>query len=477
MAKYYITTSIPYVNGEPHMGHTLEFVIADALVRHARKTQGPALLSIGTDEHGGKIEEKAKELGITPEELAEKNTQTFKDLAKDLYISNDRFIRTTDKKHIEIAQEIWKRLSGDIYKGKYKGWYCTGDEAFFTETEVKANNGVCPNHNRPYELIEEENWFFKLSKYSSKIASAIKSGEFKITPETKRNEILSLIESGLEDISVSRPKKTIPWGIAVPGDDTQVIYVWFEALMNYLSVIDYPDGPDFKTYWPADTQVIGKDIIRFHAAIFPAMLLGLGLPLARNLYVHGHISINGQKMSKSLGNFVSPTEAIDKYGADPLRYYLLRHIPSYDDGDFSWDALKSSYDDELANELGNALSRTVALIVTHLEGKIGNIKKANEDIKQYEQAISEYRLDRALEFVWLKIKELNQYIEDNKPWIVAKEGDKTKLREILASQVAQLLLISDLLSPFLPGTSEKIEKTLSEEVIKALPKPLFPKDI
>jgi methionyl-tRNA synthetase len=476
MTKYYITTSIPYINGEPHIGHAYEFVIGDVLARYARLSHDPVVYAIGTDEHGGKIAEKADELGVSPQELADKNSQLFKDLAKKLNLSNDRFVRTTDEKHIKASQEAWKRLSKEIYKGKYKGWYCTGEEAFFTETEVKANNGTCPNHNRPYELIEEENYFFPLSKYSSAIAKAIESNEFKVTPETRKNEILSLIHEGLEDISISRPKKTIPWGIAVPDDETQVMYVWFEAVLNYLSVIGYPDEDEFKTLWPADTQVIGKDIIRFHAAILPALLLGLDLPLAKNLYVHGFISIEGQKMGKSLGNFIHPDEIIDKYGVDPLRYYLLRHIPSYSDGDFSWDLLKASYDDELANELGNALSRTIALVVKYFDGHLGEIKPESADVSEYELHISEYRLDKALEFIWLKIRELNQYIDENKPWSVAKEGNQDKLKEILSAQVSKLLLISDLLGPFLPETAEKIQSALNTDKIETMSSNLFPKD-
>lgn len=476
MTKYYITTSIPYINGEPHIGHAYEFIIGDVLARYARQTHQPVIYSIGTDEHGGKIAEKAEELGITPIELADKNSQLFIDLAKKLNLSNDRFIRTTESKHIKAAQEAWKKLSKDIYKGKYKGWYCTGEETFVTETEVKANKGICPNHNRPYEELEEENYFFPLSKYSVAIEKAISSNEFKITPETRKNEILSLIKEGLEDISVSRPKETIAWGIPVPGDDNQVMYVWFEAVLNYLSVIGYPDEKEFKVFWPADTQVIGKDIIRFHAAIFPALLLGLGLPLAKNLYVHGFISIEGKKMGKSLGNFINPDEIIDKYGVDSLRYYLLRHIPSYSDGDFSWEHFRASHDDELANQLGNALSRTIALVIKYFDGQLGEVKSESSDISEYAKHMDEYRLDKALEFVWLKIKELNQYIDESKPWELAKEDDKTKLKETLINQVNKLLLIGDLLSPFLPETSDKIKSALGDGKIKPLESTLFPKD-
>ncbi|HEY1645884.1 MAG TPA: methionine--tRNA ligase [Candidatus Saccharimonadales bacterium] len=475
MSKYYVTTSIPYINGEPHLGHAMEFVIADVLARHARQQGNDVIFSTGTDEHGGKIAEKAKSLGLTPKALADQMSKKFEDLCKLLNISNDRFIRTTDPAHERSAGEIWQKLAGDIYKAKYIGWYCTGDEAFFSEAEVKANKGICPNHNRPYEKLEEDNYFFSLSKYSSKIAEAIKSNQFKILPETRRNEILSLIDSGLEDISISRPKDKLAWGIPVPGDTTQVMYVWFEALMNYITVLGYPDHADFKDYWPADVQVIGKDIIRFHAAIWPAMLLGLGLPLPKVLYVHGFINIEGRKMSKSLGNSVAPEDIIANYGADPLRYYLLRHIPSYSDGDFSLATFEAAYNNELANELGNGLSRTLAMVERYLDGDIGEIPPPEHDIAGYDLAIDECRLDRALEVVFERVKGLNQYIEEAKPWELAKGEDKEHLKEVLVYQVSSLLQIAGLLEPFLPSTAAKIQAAFSGGKAHKMSETLFPR--
>ena len=274
--KYYITTSIPYVNGEPHLGHAMEFVMADTLARYARQQGNEVLFSTGTDEHGGKIAEKAVELKITPQALADQMSQRFRDLIAALEVQPDRFIRTTDKGHEQRAQIIWKALEKDIYKNKYVGWYCTGDEEFFTETVVKENNGICPDHDRPYEKIEEENYFFRLSNYSEQIRAAIKSNDFAVVPETRRNEIVSFIESGLDDISISRPRDKIDWGVPVPGDHTQVMYVWFDALLNYITVLGYPEHADFKAYWPANVQVIGKGILRFHAAIWPGLLQELG---------------------------------------------------------------------------------------------------------------------------------------------------------------------------------------------------------
>ncbi len=475
MSKYYVTTSIPYVNGEPHLGHAMEFIMGDVLARRAREQGDDVIFSIGTDEHGGKIAEKAEELKLTPKALADQMSRRFSDLAERLEISNDRFIRTTDSGHEERAKLIWKTLEKDIYKGKYSGWYCTGDEAFFTEAEVKANNGICPNHNRPYEKIEEENYFFKLSKYGEKLLAVISSGDFRILPDTKRNEIISLIKTGLEDISISRPADKIGWGIPVPGDEKQVMYVWFEALMNYITVLGYPEHEDFKQYWPAQVQVIGKDILRFHAAIWPAMLMGLGLALPKTLYVHSFINVNGKKMSKSLGNYVSPDEVIDKYGTEAFRYFFLRRIPSYNDGDFTWETFEAAYNNELANELGNAVNRTAAMIRQYLGGAIGEIPAAEHDIAQYEEALADCRFDRALDEVWEQVRGLNQYIDQEKPWVIAKEKDQAHLREVLAYQASSLLNIATLLEPFMPGTAAKIKSVFGGDTVKPLEGTLFPK--
>lgn len=475
MSDYYVTTSIPYVNGEPHLGHAMEFVMADVLARRARQLGENVLFSTGTDEHGGKIAEKALELGVKPQALADQMSARFSELAKNLNISNDRFIRTTDLGHEQRAKLIWKALESDIYKGKYVGWYCTGDEEFFNEQLVKANKGVCPDHNRPYEKIEEENYFFKLSKYGEKILEAIESEQFEIVPDTRRNEIISVIKSGLEDISVSRPKTKIDWGIPVPGDQDQVMYVWFEALMNYITVLGYPDHKDFKTFWPAQAQVVGKGILRFHAAIWPAMLLALGLPLPKTLYVHGYVTVNNQKMSKSLGNSVSPDEVIAKYGADAFRYFFLKHIPSYGDGDFSWQAFDDAYNNELANELGNAVQRTVVMIQKYQKGLIGDIPPAEHDVAQYDEALTACKFDRAIDEIWEQVRGLNQYIEEEKPWVIAKDGDEEHLREVLAYQASSLLEIATLLEPFMPATAAKIQAVFSEGIVRPMDGTLFPK--
>lgn len=475
--NYYVTTSIPYINGEPHLGHAMEFVMGDVLARTARtnKQYSKVMFSIGTDEHGGKIAEKAEELKKTPKELADEMSAKFKDLAKTLNVSNDRFIRTTDAGHEQRAALAWKALAGDIYKGKYVGWYCTGDEEYFSETIVKQNNGTCPDHNRPYEKIEEENYFFKLSQYGAEIKKKIEDGSFLVIPESRRNEILHVLKEGIEDISISRPKEKISWGIPVPGDDKQVMYVWFEALMNYITVLGYPEHADFKTFWPANVQVIGKGINRFHSAIWPGMLMSLGLPLPKQLYVHGYITVNDQKMSKSLGNAVSPFEIVEKYGADAFRYFFLRHIPSYDDGDFSWEKFEASYNSELANELGNAVSRTAAMIVKYQSGAIGDIPESEHDIAQYNKAIELCRFDKALEEVWMQVRGLNQYIDEQKPWEIAKKNEYDHLKEVLAYMASCLIEIADLLEPFMPDTSAKIKHVFETGLIQPLDGTLFPK--
>lgn len=473
--NYFVTTSIPYVNGEPHIGFAMELLQADVLARAARAEKKSVLFSTGTDEHGGKVAQKAADNGLTPQQFADQVSASFRDLGKLINISNDRFIRTTDTGHEQRAQMIWKALEKDIYKDKYTGWYCTGCEAFVTEATAKENSGVCPIHGKPYEKIEEENYFFRLSKYAPQIEKAISDGSFRVIPITRKHEILHVIKEGLEDISISRPKDKIQWGIPVPGDKNQVMYVWFEALMNYITVLGYPEYEDFKNFWPANVQVIGKDILRFHAAIWPGMLLALGISLPKTLYVHGFITVEGQKMSKSLGNVIHPKEIIDAYGVDAFRYYFLRHVSSYEDGDFSWERLHQAYNTELANELGNAVQRTAAMIKQYQNSLIGDIPPAEHDYAQYWKAIEDCRFDRALDEVWEQVRGLNQYIDEQKPWEINKTGDKEHLAEVLAYQVSCLLEIADLLAPFMPGTATKIRGIFVEGVVRPLDGTLFPR--
>lgn len=472
--NYYVTTSIPYVNGEPHLGHALEFVMTDVLARAARKQGTKTLFSTGTDEHGTKIAQKAQSLGITPLQLSEQMSAEFRDLLQVLNISNDRFIRTTDKGHEQRAQLIWKALQNDIYKNTYAGWYDVKEESFVPESQADPAR-MQPDHPQAYQRLEEENYFFRLSKYTDAIREAIETNAFKVVPETRRNEILAVLREGLDDISISRPKEKLEWGVPVPGDNNQVMYVWFEALMNYITVLGYPEHDDFKTFWPATTQVIGKDIIRFHAAIWPAILMSLNLPLPKQLYVHGFITLDGRKMSKSEGNVVSPKEIVAKYGPDAFRYYFLRHIPSYNDGDFSWDAFEAAYNNELANELGNAVQRTAAMIMKYQNGIIGEIPVAQHDSAPIETSINQCRFDRALDEIWDQVRGLNQYIDEEKPWEIAKAKDTDHLREVLAYQAGCLLEIAELLEPFLPETAAKIQAVFIEGVVRPIVGTLFPK--
>ncbi|HEX5456491.1 MAG TPA: methionine--tRNA ligase [Candidatus Saccharimonadales bacterium] len=475
MDNYYVTTSIPYINGEPHIGHTYELLTADVLARYARQQGKKVILSTGTDEHGGKIQEKADELKKPIREYADEMSARWRDLGPLVNMSNDRFIRTTDPGHEQRAALIWKSLEKFIYKSKYSGWYCTGCEAFVTESVAKENKGICPIHNRPYERLEEENYFFKLTAFTKQISEAITGGSLRIIPNTRKNEILGIIKEGLEDVSISRPKDKISWGIPVPDSPTQVMYVWFEALMNYITVLGYPENQDFKDFWPADVQVIGKDISRFHALIWPGMLMGLGVALPKTLYIHGFINIDGQKISKSLGNVIHPREVVEKHGIDALRYYVLRHTPSYGDGDFTWEKFESAYNGELANELGNAVSRTEAMITKYQKGVIGDIPPSEHDSAQYHKYLDDCRFDRALEEVWEQIRGLNQYIDEQKPWVIAKSNDAEHLQQVLAYMCSDLLEISELLKPFLPDTSAKIKEIFETGVIKPSQSNLFPK--
>lgn len=446
MNKFFITTAIAYVNAPPHIGFLLEVVQADVLARYHRRKGEQVFFQSGTDEHGAKIARAAEAASLPPQELADANFKKFEELGEQFNLSWDVFVRTTDqKRHWPAVYEMWSKLakSDDLYKKKYRGLYCVGHEAFITEKDLV--NGKCRDHDAAPEVIEEENWFFKLSKYSKEIESKIKNDELRIMPEGRKNEILSLIKEGLEDVSFSRPRKGLAWGIPVPGDDSQTIYVWADALTNYL---DYAD------WWPADVQVIGKDILRFHAAIWPGMLLSAKMPLPKNLFVHGFITVDARKMSKTLGNVVSPVELLDKYGADPVRYYLLREIPASEDGDFSYSKFEERYNGDLANGLGNFAARVLTL-AEKKEFDVnqefdGEVKDAVDKAKKFvEEKIGEFKLHEALAAIWNLIGSGDSYVNDKKPW---ESGD--------AKAIFGLVVILDnvaaLLAPFLPETSKKI---------------------
>lgn len=465
--KFYITTSIPYANAEPHIGFALEAIQADVLARYYRSLKKQVFFLTGTDEHGIKIKKAAEKKGKDPQSFVDEIADKFKDLAEILDISNDGFIRTTDeKKHKPAVEKVWKELekAGDIYKKSYQGYYCSGCEAFITEKDLK--DGLCPNHKKKPELIKEENYFFKLSKYLSEIKKRIEANKIKIVPETRKNEVLGYIKTGMEDISFSRSKEKY-WGFQVPGDEEQIIYVWGDALPNYISAIGYEkETKQFKELWPADVHCIGKDILKFHAIIWPAMLLSLKLPLPKTIFVHGFISVNGQKMSKSLGNVISPFDLVKKYGTDAVRYYLLREIPSTEDGDFSLEKFEARYNSDLASGLGNLVSRVSAMVKKQKikPGKAIKGKELQKQIKttesDYEKALKEFRFNEALKSIWELISFCDKHIEKNRPW----EG---KSEDVLSDLLLTLDKIAVLLDPLLTKTSKSIRMKTAQ--------PLFPR--
>ena len=476
-SDFFVATAIPYVNAEPHLGHALLFTYGDVLARYHRARGDRVIFSIGTDEHGNKIAEKAAGLNLTPRALADQVSAIFKASAKKLSISNTHFIRTTDKKHCAKVQLAWQRVQEYIYKGDYEGWYCKGCESYKTKTLVEADGGECPDHKRPYEFFSEENYFFKLSAFTSVIKAKIISDELRIVPSSAKSEVLGMLESGeLEDLSISRPTKSLKWGIEVPGDPEQVMYVWFDALLNYITVLDYPDGAEFKSHWPADVQIIGRDILRFHAIYWPAFLLGLKLPLYRQLYVHGLITVDGQKMSKTLGNTVDPFDLVERYGLDAFRYFFLRHLPAYDNGDYSFKRFVDAYNNELVDQLGNLVHRLQTLIWQKLEGRLPLVAevsfKEKDFLQIYDQSFDDCRFDYAFSLLFAEIKDLNKRLEVGQPWMLS---DMAEVARILDSAVANLKSLAKLLQPFLPDLGKRIELIFAENPIQAVGQPLLQK--
>jgi methionyl-tRNA synthetase len=478
--NYYITTAIPYVNAKPHIGTTIDYILADSLARYQKQAGREVFFQVGTDEHGNKIAAKAAEAGLEPKAYTDQMYTDFKKLIDAVDAKYDAFIRTTDPRHQKAVQYIWQKLEPYIYKDKYEGWYCVGCESFVTDKQATENNGICPDHNQPYQRLSEENYYFKMSAFSDQIKEAIESRKFAIEPEFRQNEILKLLESGLEDVSISRPKKNLSWGVPVPGDPDHVMYVWIDALSNYLTVLGYPDDERWQDFWPADVQVIGKDIIRFHAAIWPAMLLGLGLPLPKRLLVHGFVNVGGAKMSKTVGNVVDPMEIIDTYGVDAFRYFFLRHIPTLEDGDFTWEKFENAYNNELGNDLGNLVQRIASMITRYQQGVIGDMPRPEHDSQPYHDAVGNLRFDKAIDYVFESVSSLNVYLERVKPWAIAAKRQEDSeaeahLSEILSYAAGSLEQIAELIEPFLPNTGATVKKIFAEGVISPYQGVLFPK--
>lgn len=469
----YVTTAIPYVNSKPHIGNALDYLLADIWARYQRQNGREVRFQVGTDEHGNKIASKAAELGLDPQTYTDQSVGNFKVLMDKVGAQYTDFIRTTNDRHKWAVQYIWQQLQPHIYKGTYQGWYCVGHEAFFTDKEVEATGGVCPDHQKPYEQVAEENYYLRTSSFSDKIREAIESGKMQIVPEFRKNEFLELMKDGLPDVSISRPRKSLSWGVPVPNDPDQVIYVWLDALSNYITVLGYPDQEQWREFWPADIQVIGKDILRFHAGIWPAMLLGLGLPLPKKLLVHGFVNVGGAKMSKTVGNVVDPIEIIDNYGMDAFRYFFSRHIPTQDDGDFTWEKFENAYNSELGNDLGNLVQRVASMVVRYQAGVIDRKTSGGEhDMSPYRKAFDNLQFDRAIDEAWVSIHSLNKYLETIKPWEIAKRRETdteaaAHLNDVLSHAVGTLLQIGDLLHPFLPETAAKIHEIFESGVVKA----------
>lgn len=470
MAKIYITTAIPYMNGTPHIGHAMDYCLADVFARYHRLIGNEVRMSAGTDEHGNKIQQKANEAGVPVKEYVDKNVALFKDFIAKLGVEYTDFVRTTDADHERRVQEVWKKLSDHIYKATYAGWYCTGCERYVTDKEYEETHGVCPDHNKPYEKFEEENYYLRISDFKDQIRELIESDKLLILPEFRKKEMLALLEDS-PDVSISRPKKELSWGVPVPGDDEHVMYVWMDALANYITILGYPEN-EISEWWPATAEFVGKDILRFHSIIWPAMLLGLGLPMPKALVSHGMVLADGQKMSKSIGNVVNPVDVLDRHGVDAFRYYFLRHIDTFDDSDFTWEKFENAYNNELANDLGNLVQRLATMISKN------NVKfeKHNIEIeKQYCELMENFEFNKAFDLVWEKVQNINRRIDEEKPWMLAKAGETEKLNECLNSLANELVYVATLLSPFIPQTAEKI-LNIFDDTVTPPAEPLFPKN-
>ncbi len=470
MKKFYLTTAIDYPSGPPHIGHAYEKIFGDCVTRWHRMRGEDVFFLTGTDEHGQKIEKYASAAGKEPQVFVDEMTAKFKELCEKLNVSNDGFIRTTEARHREVCQAIFQRIldKGEIYKGKYEGLYCVDCEAFYMEKDLAG--GKCPVHERDVEKIEEESYFFKMSKYQDLLMKHFEENETFVQPETRKNEIINRIKGGVKDLCISR--STFGWGVPVPKDNKHIIYVWVDALLNYISGIGYP-GEEFGKYWPADVHLIGKDILWQHAVIWPSILLAAGIELPNQLFVHGFVNVAGEKLSKSKGVKVDPLGLVGKFGADSLRYFLIREIPYGEDGNFSEDALIRRLNNELANDLGNLLNRTLTMIENFFSGKVpakSEFHDVDSDLMAVGRAaidesgehIESLHLGEALAAIWKLVSRANKYIEENVPWKLAKE-DSERLGTVLYQIAESLRLVAILIFPFMPETSSKIWAQLGME--------------
>lgn len=473
MNKFYLTTAIPYINALPHIGHSLEYFQADTIRRYYQLQGYETLLLSGADENALKNVAAAEKEGIPVQDFLDRNSKIWHDTYELLGVHLDIFQRGSDqKKHWPGVQKLWELCDsvGDIYKKEYEGFYCIGCESF--KTEVELENGICPIHQTKPDKIKEENYFFRLSKYQDKLIRLIEEDQLKITPGNKKGEALSFIKSGLEDFSISRSnERSKGVGVPVPGDESQKIYVWFDALAIYLTGIGFgTDEENFKKWWPADLHIIGKDINRFHTVYWPAILLSAGLPLPKQILIHGFVNLKGEKISKSKGNVISPQDVVEKYGLEAVRYFMLSQIPIDSDGDFSIERFEEVYNADLANGLGNLIARVAKLCENN------NIKSSdNSDSFTYnfhptiQSSFDDYKFNEALHFIWERIAEADKKINEEKPW----ELNQDDAKKILEGLVTQIQIIAFNLQPFLPETAEKILKQFSEEIKSE--EPLFPR--
>ena len=475
MEKFYTTTAIDYVNGAPHIGHAYEKILTDVIFRHFTQRCEDAYFLTGTDEHGIKIQKASAAQGMTPKELCDMNSQKFKDAWKALDINYSQFIRTTDDAHEKVVQKIFDKLlkQGDIYKNSYSGLYCSGCEAFLSEKDL-TEDGLCPDHLKKPEVVSEENYFFKLTKYKDAIIKHIKTHPEFIVPSFRANEVLNQLEN-IEDISVSRAKSNVNWGVPVLGDEEQVIYVWIDALSNYITALGYdPDGSSekFQKYWPADVQVIGKDILKFHSIYWLGILMALDLPLPKHILAHGWITIDQTKMSKSLGNVISPTSVLEAFHLDcpdPLRYYMASAAPCGKDGNYSDEDFKEKVNAHLANSMGNLLNRTLSMLVKYFDGDVKPefkvqpelFDKALETVKAVKHHFDYYEVQEASQKIIELVDITNKYVTDNAPWTLAKEEQMDKCGQVLTTVLEIMCVISSLIYPYCPNIASRMAEQLS----------------